>query len=149
MTVARQKAHAGGRMITPKPLIGQARDSVRGRGGNLHDILWLCLNKGHPLHHREAVLFPQMAVDFHGQCAAVLVAEPATHSRNIHAGFDTGRSEEVPEFMMGEVGKLKFTTGTEQRTLGALVPADGNLRRWLLTVFKNPKVEQKWHRVDF
>jgi hypothetical protein len=60
------------------------------------------LVKAHPFNHRKTVFLPEMAVAFHCQRAAILVTKPAAHGRNIHAGLDAGRGEEVPKVVVRE-----------------------------------------------
>jgi len=50
------------------------------------------------------MLIPQMAIDPHCQRAAVFVAKPSAHRRNVHARFDAARGKEVPEVVVGDAG---------------------------------------------
>ena len=49
----------------------------------------------HPLRLRNAMLTSQVAVGFHCERAAVLVAEPAGHRWNINAAFDANGREQM------------------------------------------------------
>jgi len=50
------------------------------------------------------VLLAQVAVNPHRKGAAVLVAKPTADRGDVHAGFDAGGREEMPEVVVGEVG---------------------------------------------
>ena len=58
--------------------------------------------KPHLLRHCLTVLVAQMAVGFHRQGPAVLVAEPARYRWNVHAGFNAPRGEQVAQVVVGK-----------------------------------------------
>ena len=77
-----------------------------------------------------------MAVGSHRQGPAVIVTEPATDCRNVHAGLDARRGEEMPKIVMGEMRKAQSPAGCLKTFLGALDFDDWILRLWLSFVFE-------------
>src|SRR5262249_37424359 len=65
-------------------------------------LLSCCPREGDALRLCNAMLPSQVAVSFHCQRATVLVPEPAGNSRNVNAGFDTPRCEQVPQIVMSD-----------------------------------------------
>ena len=59
------------------------------------------LLKGDFLSTQLAVFEPKMAVGFHGENPAVVMAEPAGKGWNIDARLDNSGGEKVPEIVMG------------------------------------------------
>jgi hypothetical protein len=62
--------------------------------------------------HRDRVLLQKMTVGSHQQRTAVFVAMPSSNRGNVNASLNGASSEEVPQIVMSDMGKVQRRAST-------------------------------------